>query len=99
MVPRADVQVHASYDPAQVWYHTDKKTYQEQLQQQHQQKQHVLLGLWFPGAWDTAGVSSFCDCCLFRISATAVPSWLKEERKHKVWKSYDKGKSPVLKEA
>jgi hypothetical protein len=25
-------------------------TYQEQLQQQHQQKQQVLLGLWFPGA-------------------------------------------------
>lgn len=31
-------------------HHTGNSTYQEQLQQQHQQKQHVLLGLWFPGA-------------------------------------------------
>lgn len=80
-------------------HHTGNSTYQEQLQQQHQQKQHVLLGLWFPGAWDTAGAPSFCDCCLLRISATLVLDWLEEERKYKVWKNYNKDKLPVLQEA
>lgn len=59
-----------------IWNQIYYRTYHEQLQQQHQQKQHVLLGLWFPGAWDTADVPSFCDCCLFLISATSVPKWL-----------------------
>lgn len=57
-------------------------TYQEQLQQQHQQKQQVLLGLWFPGAWDTACVPSFCDCCRFLMSAASESDWLKEDRKY-----------------
>lgn len=66
-------------------YQIDCMTYHEQLQQQHQQKQHVLLGLWFPGAWETADVPSFCDCCLFLISATSVPQWLQEHRHKRTW--------------
>lgn len=69
-----------------IWEQIDCMTYHEQLQQQHQQKQHVLLGLWFPGAWDTADVPSFCDCCLFLISATSVPQWLQEHRHKRTWR-------------
>lgn len=59
---------------------TSSLTYQEQLQQQHQQKQQVLLGRCCPGAWATAGAPSLCSCCRFRISAPGGPAVLREER-------------------
>lgn len=75
-VPSAPHFPFSSFTCGGIWNQIYYRTYHEQLQQQHQQKQHVLLGLWFPGAWDTADVPSFCDCCLFLISATSVPKWL-----------------------
>lgn len=58
-----------------------KKTYQEQLQQQHQQKQHAFepRGLAWPGwsCWAGAvppAADSCCtDICLFRISIRSDP--------------------------
>lgn len=55
------------------------KTYQEQLQQQHQQKQHALeprgLACWpcWAGAVPPAADSCCTDICLFRISIRSDP--------------------------
>lgn len=64
------------------------KTYQEQLQQQHQQKQHAFepRGLAWPGwpcwagAVSPAADSCCTDICLFRISIRSDPMGYRQRR-------------------
>lgn len=69
------------------------KTYQEQLQQQHQQKQHALeprgLACWpgwpcWAGAVPPAADSCCTDICLFRISIRSDPMGWRHMRVGKV---------------
>lgn len=65
-----------------------RKTYQEQLQQQHQQKQHAFEPRWlawpgwscWAGAVPPAADSCCTDICLFRISIRSDPMGYRQRR-------------------